>query len=149
MKDVRLMFNVFSFLMFFSVSSLFSQTSSGWTPIGLTVNGKNMQNGVEAFYQLNKCNNEDVILIKFINYNNSTVIAEWNDGVFTKELKWANNLKKNNKKSLTIGGNEVMQGDCSGKCPPVLVVNVHDFIENIDDIKLFRTLSFHVTVINE
>lgn len=146
---MRLNFNILSFLLLFSVSSIFAQSNIGWSPIGLAVNGKNMQNGVEAFYQLNKCNNEDVIIIKFINYNTSAVIAEWNDAVFTKELKWASNEKKDIKKSITIGGNEVILGDCSDTSQPELVVKIQDFIKNIDDFKLFRALSFHVTVINK
>lgn len=148
MKNIRLIKIVLFFLMFFSVSSLFAQSNPGWNPIGLAVNGKNIQNGVEAFYLLTKCNNEDVILLKFINYNTSSVVVEWNDAVFTKDMKWVNNEKNNSKKTLTIDKNEIMLGDCSGTCQPQLVVNVHDFIENTDEIKLFRALSFHVTVIN-
>jgi len=106
-----------------------------------------MQNGVEAFYQLNKCNNENVVFIKFINHNTSGVIVEWNDAVFTKDLKWVKNEKAGMVKTITIEGGETVSGDCSGKNQNVLVVNVNDFISNIDDFNLFGINSFKASSI--
>lgn len=146
---MSLNFNILSVFLLFSVSSLFAQSNSEWNPIGLAVNGKNMQNGVEAFYKLNKCNNEDVIFIKFINYNSSAVTVEWNDAIFTNELQWTSSIKGNNKKSLIIGSNEAILGDCTETCKPELVIKAHDFIKSMDEFKLFRALSFHVTILNK
>ncbi|MBI5218022.1 MAG: hypothetical protein HY958_03735 [Bacteroidia bacterium] len=146
---MHLKFKILSFIILFSGSFTFAQTSSDWNPIGLTVDGKNMQNGIKAFYQLNKCNNEDVVFIKFINDNTNAVVAEWNDAVFTKEHKWVGNEKGDSKKSLTIGGNVIIIGDCSGISHPELVVKIHDFIKNINDFKSFKTTFFQVTVIKK
>jgi len=106
-----------------------------------------MQNGVEAFYQLNKCNNENVVFIKFINHNTYGVIVEWNDAVFTKDLKWVKNEKAGAMKSLTIEGSETISGDCSGKYQIELVVKVKDFINNMDDFNLFGINSVKVSSI--
>lgn len=133
-------------LLFFSVSSVFAQSNSEWKPIGLTVSGKNIQNGIEAFYQLYVCNNENVIFIKFINHNNYDVTVEWKDAVFTKELKWVSN--ENIIKSLIIKADEVIFGDCSGKSQKELIVKVNDFIMNIDDFNQFKTTSFQVKTNN-
>lgn len=146
MKHMRLTFSILSFILFFSVLSVSAQSNSSWSPIGLTVNGKNMQNNVEASYQLSKCNNEDVVYIKLFNYNTDAVIVEWNDAIFTKELKW---VKENKIKSLTIGGNEVIFGECSNTSKSELVVKVSEFIKNIDDFNKFGTTSFKVTTIKK
>jgi len=143
---MRLTFSILSFILFFSVLSVSAQSNSSWSPIGLTVNGKNMQNNVEASYQLSKCNNEDVVYIKLFNYNTDAVIVEWNDAIFTKELKW---VKENKIKSLTIGGNEVIFGECSNTSKSELVVKVSEFIKNIDDFNKFGTTSFKVTTIKK
>jgi hypothetical protein len=143
---MRLKYNVLSIFILFYVTSVFAQSNSNWSPIGLSVSGKNMQNGVEAFYQLSKCNNEDVVFIKFINNNANAVVVEWNDAIFTKALQLQNNQKGNNKKTLTIGANKVIFGDCSSKSQPELTVKVHDFINNIADFKLFKVTSFQVTL---
>jgi len=144
---MTLKLNTLSLILFLSVSSIFAQSNSEWKPIGLTASGKNMQNGVEAFYQLNKCNNENVVFIKFINHNTSGVIVEWNDAVFTKDLKWVKNEKAGMVKTITIEGGETVSGDCSGKNQNVLVVNVNDFISNIDDFNLFGINSFKASSI--
>lgn len=150
MKRIHLSFISLSFLLFFPFSSMFAQSNSDWNPIGLTVNGRNLQNGVEAFYQLNKCNNEDVIFIKFINHNTNEVAISWEDVVFTKDLKWVNNKKsKNNNKTLNIKANEEIHGDCLGTNKTELVIKVHDFIKNMNDFKLFKTTLFQVTNIEK
>lgn len=146
---MRLKLNILLFFVLFSFTLIFAQSNSVWKPIGLTVDGKNMQNGIEAFYHLNKCNNEDVVIIKFVNHNIYKVIAEWNDAVFTKELKWTSNEKGDNKKTLTIEGKDVAIGDCSGTSQSELVVKVSEFIKKIDDFKLFKTTNFHVTKFKE
>jgi hypothetical protein len=141
--------NTLYIILFFSVSSLFAQSNAEWNPIGLTASGNNIQSGVEAFYQLNKCNKETVVFIKFINHNNFEVAVEWYDAVFTKDSKWVKNENTAIIKSLTIGVNEVESGDCSDKNKKELVVNVNDFISNIDDFNLFGINSFKVSSINK
>jgi len=142
-----LKYNILGLIFIISVSSIFAQSKSEWLPIGLTASGKNIKSGVEAFYQLNKCNKEHVVFIKFINHNSNSIILQWYDAVFTKDFKWAKNKKADIKKSLIINGNETKSGDCSGKSQKELVVSIKDFVNNVDDFNLFGIKSF--TVSNE
>jgi hypothetical protein len=145
---MHLKFKILSLLILFSVSSVFAQSNSEWRPIGLTVSGKNVQNGVEAFYLLTKCNNENLVFIKLINHNAFAVTVNWYDAIFTKNTKWCRNQKADIRKSITIGANEVLNGDCSGNIHGELVVNALDFIKEIDDFLLFGIISLKVTNIN-
>jgi len=129
-------------------SSVFAQTNSGWVPIHLTVSGYNMQDGVEAFFQLNKCNEEDVVFLKLINHNADAVTVEWTDAIFTKELKWVSKENATERKSLTINANETVQGDCLRIDQSKLVVKINDFIKKTDDFKLYGTTFFQVTFKN-
>ncbi len=142
---MRLKLSTLFLILFLSVSSIFAQAKPEWIPIGLTASGKNIQSGVEAFYQLDKCNKEHVVFIKFINHNTYEVIVEWYDAVFTKDLKWVNNKNADLLKSLTIGVNEAVTGDCSNESQKELVVKVNDFISNVNDFNLFRINSFKVS----
>ena len=141
-------FFTFYFVLFFSVSCLFAQSNQEWKSIGLTASGKNVQNGVEAFYQLNKCNNENVVFIKFINHNNFGIALDWNDAVFTKDFRWVVNANVQTLKHLTLAGNISVSGDCSGINQSELVVKVNDFISNIEDFNLFGINSLKVSSIN-
>ncbi len=144
---MRLKFKILSFFLFFSFASGFAQKNTGWSPIGLTASGKNIQNGVEAFYQISKCDHKDVILIKLVNQNEFAVNVEWNDAIFTKEQQWIRNEKADVKKCLTINGGETKTGECSEKSPKELIVIVHDFIKDIDEFNLFRITNLNITSI--
>jgi len=141
-------FYILYFILFFSISSIFAQSNEAWSPIGLTASGKNMQNGVEAFYQLNKCNNESVVFIKFVNHNNYGISLEWKDAVFTKDSEWVVNKNVEVLKHLTLEGNTSVSGDCSGINQSDLVVKVTDIISNIEDFNLLGINSLKVSSIN-
>lgn len=132
-------------ILFLSIYSIFAQSTQEWKPIGLTASGKNTYNGVEAFYQLNKCNTETVVFIKFINHNTFEVVVEWQDAVFTKNLKWVNGKNEGIMKKIAIEGDGVVTGDCIDINQMDLVVNVNDFIGNIDDFNLFGVNSFKIS----
>lgn len=140
-----LKYNILCFLLTFSFLPIFGQSQTEWTPIGLTASGKNIKSGVEAFYQVDKCSKEHVVFIKFINHNANGLILQWYDCVFTSDLKWIKNKNVDLKKVLNIGGNETISGDCSDKCHKELVINIKDFVNNIDDFKLFGIKSFTVS----
>ena len=89
-------------LFFAPQNKLAAQNTSTWQPIFLQVTGGNTMDGIEASFQLNKCNGLDVVYIKFFNHNDYPVKIEWTDAVFTKELKWVNNSKGVDRKSLTL-----------------------------------------------
>lgn len=141
--------SLIQFFLFVISLNLFAQTNTGWLPIGLSASGKNMQNGVEAFYQLGKCNSEDIICIKFINNNNFGVNMEWNDAVFTMEHKWISNVKTEKRKCLTLGQGETVSGDCKKNKNSELRVKINEFITDIKDFNLFGLNNFKVTSIIE
>src|SRR5271165_2270451 len=72
----------------FLALSAFSQDASGWSGIGLRIDGGNVAYGVYAYYQLSTYNGSDVVLMKFVNSNSYPVIVEWYPEVFTNEHKW-------------------------------------------------------------
>lgn len=139
-----LRYTILPLLIFISISSVSGQSNSEWKGIGLTVSGMNNFGGVEAFYQYVNCDKQDVVLIKFINHNNYSVEIEWNDALFTKELKWVSNRKKDFRKTIILEINETKAGNCSEGGSTQLVVPVHDFIKKPDNFKLFGVKSFKV-----
>lgn len=146
---MHLKFNILCFFMLFYASAIFAQKSPVWHPIGLTVSGKNIQNGVEAFYRVSKSKNKDIILIKFVNLNNYAVNLEWNDAVYTKEQQWKRNEKADVRKCLTLNNNEIVSGNISDNSPKELIVKVDDFITNINDFNLYKLDAFKVSNITK
>ena len=149
-------FTLTVFVLLFFFFKTFSQTTSSddrmtqdWISISLAFTGQNVQNGVEASCQLAKCNGEDVVLLRFINHNTEAVKIEWNDAVFTKELKWVSKENVTEKKSLIIKTNETVQGECTGNNQTQLVVKVSDFVKTLDDFKRYGVTAFQVTFIKK
>ncbi|HOY32135.1 MAG TPA: hypothetical protein PKW80_09675 [Bacteroidales bacterium] len=142
---MKIKFTILSFLFFLPVSLLLAQSDSEWSPVGLTSNGRNEAFGVEVWYQLNKCNGEDVVFIKFINHNNNKVTVEWSDAVFTKDLTWISNKKDNAVKTIVLKGNTTLAGACEDADMQTLVVKIHDFIVNSADFNRFKVASFKVS----
>jgi hypothetical protein len=124
---------------------VFAQSNEEWSKIGLSASGKNIQNGVEAFYKTAICSEEKVVLIKFVNHNSFAVKAEWDEAIFTNEMIWYTRSSDNSKKMITIGVNETIYGDCSDESKKILVVRISDFIKTSDNFKLFGIKSFKVT----
>lgn len=114
-----------------------------WSPIGLDVVGRNMISGVEASYQLNNCNGEDVVFVKLINHNNYTVTVEWYPAVFTKELKWIRKENPTDKKSVDINPNAALTGDCSVSNPSMMIL-LKDFSVDAANFKRYGTTNFAV-----
>lgn len=103
--------------------------------------------GVEASFQINTCNGEDVIYIKFINRNENTVKLEWFDAVFSQELKWINKDQTSNKKSLILPAVKEVKGECSSKLYPELVVKIRDFVADKKDVKRYSTSQLKVIAV--
>src|SRR3989304_9864259 len=98
-----------AFLFSFHLKS-FAQTT--WDPIGLDVVGHNTMNGVNASYQQNTCNGQDVVYIKFTNNNNYSVELNWDNAVFTQDLQWISKEDAADKKTIILAANQNLQGDC-------------------------------------
>ncbi len=137
------LFFLFTFILF---TYGFSQADAGWRPVALTLNGKNIQNGVEVFFltSVDK-HNDNVLFLKFINHNNSPIVVEWNDAVLTKDLKWAHNSKlKNETKSVKIKANETINGMVAASEYPDMVIKLKDFIDDVSSFKSYGMSSLKV-----
>lgn len=135
-------FTLISFLSLCFFIPVFSQSVNAvWEMIGFDVAGHNIQNGVEAYYQLNKCNGEDVVYVKFINHNNYPVMIQWTDAVFTQDLKWVNGSSQ---KNISLAASQQKEGNCSGS-DASLSVSLKNFISDISNFKRYGANSFSVT----
>ena len=114
-----------------------AQNDSEWQPIFLLVTGGNTVDGVEASFQLNKCGGTDVIYVRFTNHNSYPVKIEWYDAVFTQSLKWVNEERIAERRSLTLPANTDAKGECSKNTYPNLIVNVKNFIADKKDFKRY------------
>jgi hypothetical protein len=131
-------FSVLLTLLVFSVPFTYSQNAK-WEPVYLLVTGGNTMDGVEASFRIDKCNNEDVVYIKFNNHNNYPVKLEWFDAIFTQELKWVSKDGENNKRSIVIPGKVELKGECANKNLGQLVVKISDFITDKKNFKRYHT----------
>ena len=138
---------VFSLLSFHLKS--FSQTNpasggAGWNPIGLTVSGHNTINGVDASYQLNTCNGEDVVFVKLVNHNTYAVTVEWYPAVFTQDQQWIKKENLTDKISVALAPNIELAGDCSGTKSGMLI-RLSDF--SVQPLNFFRYGATNFSVI--
>lgn len=115
-----------------------------WVPIHLTVAGYNTLAGVEASFQQNTCNGQDVVYIKFTNTNNYPVELTWYNAVFTQDLKWISKEDPADKKTIALSANQNLQGDCADVNTAVLIVNLSEFIPAISQFKRYGTVALNV-----
>ncbi len=134
---------LFVLLLFFFKN--FAQTNSVWEKIHLNSAGYNIVAGVEALYSLTKCNNDDVVFIKFINHNDYAVQVEWYNAVFTQDLKWIKKENLTDKKTLTLNANTEMQGDCSDTNTISLKIPLKDFVNDKTAFKRFSTSNLEIS----
>lgn len=134
---------LFLLLLLASHQVIQAQSDYNWEPIGLTVSGDNIQQGIQAFYRIAEYNEEKFIVIKFINYNNNDVTLEWQDGVFTHDLEWVNNSNDDSFSSISIQAKEKVSGDCSN-LDDMLVIRISDFVTDFSAFNKYRTLSLVV-----
>lgn len=129
------------FLLFFFFKN-FSQTN--WNPIKLNVAGHNTLSGVEASYQVNTCNGDDVVFVKLVNHNAYSVTVEWYPGVFTKELNWIRKENPSDKISVTVNPNAELAGDCSG-ANQTMMIRLKDFSVDVTNFNMYGTSDFTVS----
>ena len=143
----KLHLSVFIFILILSSLHQVGAQTNDWQPIFLQVTGVNTMDGVEASFQINTCNGEDIIYIKFINHNENTVKLEWFDAVFSQELKWINKDQALNKKSLILPAGKEAKGECSGKIYPELIVKIKDFVADKKDFKRYSASQLKVIAV--
>ena len=143
----KLHLSVLLFILILSSLHKVGAQTIDWQPIFLQVTGVNTMDGVEASFQINTCNGEDVIYIKFINHNKYNVKLEWFDAVFSQELKWINKDQASDKKSLVLPAYKEAKGECSSKLYPELIVKSKDFVADKKDIKRYSTSQLKVIAV--
>lgn len=128
-----------SALFVFFIAFSKAQTNSAWTPVLISMDGTNSYNGIELNYQLTKCGNDDVLLLKLTNTNSFAVKAHWINVIKTKDGK---ELYGNSKLStVTLGANAENSGNCKGK-PTELKINLTDFGVKASDFETIVGSSF-------
>lgn len=140
-KSYFILLFVWAFLGVFNASG---QNNAGWEPVYLQVTGANIIDGVEAFFQTNACNGEDVLCLKFINHNKYSVRLEWFDAVFTQELKWINKDQSENKKSITLPAETEAKGTCLNNNYSELTIKVNNFVVGKNDFKRYSASQLNI-----
>ncbi|MDY0160936.1 MAG: hypothetical protein RBR64_06315 [Bacteroidales bacterium] len=135
-------------LLFTCNNSLNAQSDFIWEPIGLTLTGNNVYQGVEAYYRLTECNGEYSIILKFVNTNNQKIRLEWEDAIFTNNQEWVTNINDSGVKSLIIYPNSEISCSCSQPIEE-LFVKIREFIPDVEDFFKYRTVSFKIDFIEE
>jgi hypothetical protein len=139
---------LFFLILLIQYQTSLAQSTDNWEPIGLTLTGNNIQQGVEAFYNIAECNGEYFVVIKFINHNDENVLLKWEDEVFTKNREWVQNIHENTQKSITLQSGSTILGDCTNQ-NDVLVIKIKDFVAEFSDFYKYRTNSLQITTLGD
>ncbi len=127
-------------------SGLKAQTTENWQGLYLgSPDGTNSFNGVEAYYTISTCNNNDVILIRLTNHNAYAVKAGWQDFVMSKDNKKLD--RSTAQDSITIQPQTIVAGDCNGNSVQ-LVIKLTDFGILKEDFKEFIPAKFDFIIIH-
>lgn len=128
----------------FALNYFQASAQNTWVPVHLTVAGYNTLAGVEASFQQNTCNGQDVVYIKFTNTNNYPVELTWFNAIFTNDLQWISKENPADKKTIALSANQNLQGDCADASTAVLIVNISDFIPSVSQFKRYGTVALNV-----
>ncbi len=134
-------------LVFVLISGLSrAQTNVNWQGLYLgSPDGTNALNGVEVYYTLATCNNNDVILLSMTNHNAYTVKAGWQDFVMsTTNSKLPSTTVQD---SVTIPAKATLAGDCANNTIQ-LVLKLTDFGILKEDYKEFMVSKFDFIIIH-
>lgn len=145
-KRIFFYFLLLAFISYYS-HKVHAQSNLDWQPIYLTPGGGNTVDGVEASFQINTCNSEDKIYLRFVNHNKYNVKLEWFDAVFTQELKWINKDQVEDKKSLILPANVEATGKCSNILYPELVIKVKNFVADKKEVKRYLASQLKVNTV--
>lgn len=124
--------------------ALVSPAQNSWEPVKLDVAGHNIVNNVEASFQKTTCNNEEVIIVKFVNRNNYPVTIKWYDAILTQAGSWVKKDDSTAKKVLAIAGGREVKGGCSPDSESVCVIKLSDYLSKLTEYKLYAIYRFEV-----
>jgi len=110
-------------LLILSYSATFSQVDKStitpqqskqeiWTGALVNAAGDNKIKGVNVFFRTVICNEMNFLLLKFVNTNDSEVLIEWANGVYTANKKWVHDEKQGKQKEISIKQGEIAEGIC-------------------------------------
>ncbi len=132
-------------IIFYSSQKAHAQSVSDWKQLYLDIAGSTNVKGIEVFAQVNTCNDEGVINIKFINHNGYAVTVKWLDAVRTLDQKWIKKEKPGDKKSLTIEANKEIKGDCLSNKYTECIIKLKDFLDKPDNF--YEYAIYHLDVL--
>ena len=118
-----------------------------WTILKLDVAGRTNVGGVEAYAQVKKCKEEDVVYLKIINHNEHTVTVKWFDAVLTNQQIWVKKDNSADQKSVTIEPNKEIKGDCLSENYTPCIVKLKDFIDKPDNYREYAVYHFDVIAV--
>jgi hypothetical protein len=125
-------FNI-KFLTLLLVSVFYTGLSAqvNWEPVILDVAGHTVVKKVAVFFQKTVCQNEDYIVIKFVNDNDYPVTVKWYDAVqLNSDYSWVKKYDSTPKKVLEIPAKSEIKGVCSSQDNQDCVIQLKDFIGN-------------------
>jgi hypothetical protein len=123
-----------------------AQTTQNWKPLYLgSADGTNSFNGVQAYYTITTCGNDDYILVSFTNHNKYAVKAGWRTSVMTKDSRQV--YRGDAQDSLIIQPGATVTGDCTGNSVQ-LVIKLTDLGILKEDFKDFIPAKFDFIIIH-
>lgn len=118
-----------------------------WTILKLDVAGRTNVGGVEAYAQVKKCKDEDVVYLKIINHNEHTVTVKWFDAVLTNQQIWVKKDNSTDQKSVTIEPNKEIKGDCLSDNYTQCIVKLKDFVDKPENYREYAVYHFEVIAV--
>ncbi|WP_181304439.1 hypothetical protein [Rufibacter sp. XAAS-G3-1] len=101
--------------------------------------------GVKIYYQINTCEKQSVVFLKFNNTNSKKVSVTWKEAFYTKQVPEEKDSHKGTKQ-LTLPPGETSQSDCSAVRIKECITFSHEAIPTyIADITEFKIKDIHVT----
>lgn len=139
----RLNLNILCFFIaFMSIISIKAQGT--WEPVKLDVAGHTVVKKVAVFFQKISCNDEEYIVIKFVNNNDFPVTVKWYDAVQLISENWIKKDDVNPKKILEIPAKSEIKGDCISNDNLDCILNLKNFIGNPVEYKSYAMYRFEI-----
>lgn len=119
----------------------YAKAQQSWTPVLANMDGTNTFKGVEVYYALSTCGNDEVVILKMVNTNAKEVKAQWVTDIITTDDKehYGNTALV----SVKLKANSEVIGNCNTK-PVQLVIKLSDFGVAKKDFSTIVASSFYV-----
>lgn len=115
--------------------------AQSWTPVLANMDGTNTFKGVEVYYSLSTCGNDDVVVLKMVNTNAKEVKAQWVTDIITTDEK--EHYGNTTLVSVKLKANSEAIGNCNTK-PAQLVIKLSEFGVAKKDFSTIVASSFYV-----